>query len=375
MEKSLRVLFWGTYDIGKPRIRILRSGLRSAWVEVDEIHFHVWNGIEDKSQVDSKWRLIRLAFFCIIKYHVLLFKYVKSHRYDYIVCGYFGYFDAILLWPFAKLRREPIILDAFLPIYNTVIEDRRLFGQGSLLARLIFVIEKLSLKAADIVLVDTDAHGRYFAQTFGLAPSRIVRAFVGVERETFRAGSIGLSSEREKKVLFYGQFIPLHGVETVVEAARLLRGTPIKFKFIGTGQEAVKIRSLMSMDPLPNLEWVEWVEYEDLQKEIARSAVCLGIFGTSDKASRVIPNKVFQIVSAGKPLITRDSSAIRELFKDGSISGVWLIQAGNARALAEAVLRATEGDSPVYSDQMMAEISPPGIGARLATDLCKRSSK
>src|SRR3546814_17868266 len=49
---SMRILLWGTYDTGKPRIRILRDGLRgNPEVELQEIHASVWEGIEEKSKI------------------------------------------------------------------------------------------------------------------------------------------------------------------------------------------------------------------------------------------------------------------------------------------------------------------------------------
>ena len=40
----------------------------------------------------------------------------------------------------------------------------------------------------------------------------------------------------------------------------------------------------------------------------------MGIFGTSEKATRVVPNKVFQALAMKKPILTSDTPAIRELF-------------------------------------------------------------
>jgi glycosyltransferase involved in cell wall biosynthesis len=66
----------------------------------------------------------------------------------------------------------------------------------------------------------------------------------------------------------------------------------------------------------------------------------LGIFGTSDKAGRVIPNKVFEALAMKLPLITGDSPAIRELLTDGE--NVLLVPRGDAQALANRILWARE---------------------------------
>ena len=87
----------------------------------------------------------------------------------------------------------------------------------------------------------------------------------------------------------------------------------------------------------PNVEWVDWVEYERLPEELQRAGCALGIFGTSAKAGRVIPNKAFQALACGTPLVTADTPAARELLVDGE--SALLVPPGDAEALADAVRR------------------------------------
>jgi glycosyltransferase involved in cell wall biosynthesis len=78
------------------------------------------------------------------------------------------------------------------------------------------------------------------------------------------------------------------------------------------------------------------VPYEYLIDYICKADICLGIFGTSGKATRVIPNKVYQILAAGKPLVTGDTPAIRELLRESPT--VRLVTPGSPESLASAVL-------------------------------------
>ena len=83
--------------------------------------------------------------------------------------------------------------------------------------------------------------------------------------------------------------------------------------------------------------WTPWVEYEDLPAEVQSAGCALGIFGTGDKAARVIPNKAFQALACATPLITADTPAARELLTDGR--DALLVPAGDPAALAAAVRR------------------------------------
>ena len=112
----------------------------------------------------------------------------------------------------------------------------------------------------------------------------------------------------------------------------------------------------------PNVEHVSWVGYEQLPGELHRASCALGIFGTSAKAQRVIPNKVFQAIACGTPVVTADTPAIRELLRDGE-SAV-LVRPGDPEALVEGLRRATpaigEGGLAAYQ----AHASEAVLGAR-----------
>jgi glycosyltransferase involved in cell wall biosynthesis len=68
----------------------------------------------------------------------------------------------------------------------------------------------------------------------------------------------------------------------------------------------------------------------------------LGTFGVSDKALRVIPNKVWQALACARPLITGDSEAVREVLTPER--NAILVPHGDGQALADA-LRRLAGDA------------------------------
>ena len=116
----------------------------------------------------------------------------------------------------------------------------------------------------------------------------------------------------------------------------MARGRRIRWTLVGRGQEEHRIRDMLGASWPPNFEWIPWVPYDELAGRIHAADICLGIFGDTDKAARVIPNKVFQILSAGKPLVTRDSPAIRELLDD-KMPGIYLVPPVDPTALLDAL--------------------------------------
>src|SRR5207245_11111845 len=106
----------------------------------------------------------------------------------------------------------------------------------------------------------------------------------------------------------------------------------LRFRVVGSGQ----LDALLDRRP-PNVEHVPWVDYDRLPDELHRAGCALGIFGTSPKAARVIPNKAFHALACGTPLVTADTPAARELVVDGE--SALLVPPGDPAALAEALRR------------------------------------
>lgn len=368
--EKMKIVYWGTYDLGKPRNRILLRGIRANRIEVTECHTDLWHGVEDKSQVSGLMRKSLFFLAWLWSYPGLICRYLWLPRHDAVVVGYLGHLDVLILWPFAKLRGVPVVWDAFLSLYDTIVFDRRLVGRWHPLALIVFAWEWLACRAADRIVLDTRAHADYFENLYNLPRKKMQVAVVGAEPEIFaelKKGKVQSDKRHKFMVLFYGQFIPLHGIDTIVLAARALHAEPVCFTMIGKGQEEQKIRDILAKHPLENLQWIPWVEYPELIDWIHKADVCLGIFGETGKASRVIPNKVFQIVAAGKPLITRDSPAIRELFFSGT-NPVILVKAGDPFELAAQIkemMHLPKQRTGRYSAAVREMITPEAIGGQM----------
>ena len=176
-------------------------------------------------------------------------------------------------------------------------------------------------------MADTRASAEHLAELAGIPGDRVEVAFVGAEERVFEPG---WSPAEPFTVLFVGKLIPLHGVETVLAAARL--APELRFRLIGSGQ----LEPLVHDRPA-NVEWVPWVEYERLPDELHRAGGALGIFGASEKAQRVIPNKAFQALACGTPLVTADTPGARELLVDGE--SALLVPPADGEALVAALRR------------------------------------
>lgn len=137
----MTVVFRETYDTGEPRVRLLLRGLPESGLQVTKCHADVWAGIEDQNQVMGVKNRLRIGLRWLPSFPWLIWRYLRPPRHDAVVIGYMGQLDVLLLWPTVKLGGAPIVWDAFLSIYDTVLEDRKLVGRPHPLAYLLFARE------------------------------------------------------------------------------------------------------------------------------------------------------------------------------------------------------------------------------------------
>ncbi len=256
---------------------------------------------------------------------------VTLRKYDFIFVGFFG---QLLMIPLGLLTKKPIFFDVFVSSYDTLIYDRKKYKQNSLVARSSYFIDKSSCNLADMIFIDTQTHANYFNKAFGIAPQKMQVVYVGCDEDLFFPRSLAVD---ENKVLYYCSYLPLHGVDIVVQAAKLLQNSiPVKFKLIGDGIEYLKIRSLVNELGLNNIDFFPSIPIHSLPQEIASSAICLGgHFGPSEKAKNVIPGKTFQLLAMRKPVIAGDNAANHELLTHNQ--DAWFCEMNNPTALAEAI--------------------------------------
>jgi len=312
----LKICYFGTYERAYPRNAQVISCLRAAGVEVDERHVPVWDDARESWTAGAGRALQLLA----AEARLLA---SRPREADAFIVGYPGHLDL----PAARraARGRPVVFNPLVSLADTLVADRRRFRPGSLPARMLETIDRRAFRSADVVVADTDVHARFFAELAGLG--EVAVCFVGAEERLFQPSW----RQRDRFVaLFVGKLIPLQGVDTILAAARAAPEIP--FRVVGSGQLAPLLR-----DRPRNVEHVPWVEYEELPGEIGSAGCALGIFGTTGKAQRVIPNKAFQALACGAPLVTADTPAARELLIDGE--SALLVPPGDPTALAATVRR------------------------------------
>ena len=333
-----RIVFFGTYVLSDayPVNQVLFDGMRAASANVDTCRVDLWRGFLHRALGGSWRRWLGFVGRAVVCYGRLVIRYLMGKDHRIVVVGYPGYLDIILARLLNLFSRRLLVLVSFISLYDTAVMDRQRIAKGSRRARALFALDRLAFRCADWVLVDTHALGDYYAELFGLPRSKFRKSLVGNVFDRFTAADLERETNDGFNVLFFGTYVPLHGAEFIVEAARILRADSVHFTMIGTGQDFAAVRERAA-----DLEHVHfdqaWHSTGELAEKMRAADVCLGIFGATAKAARVIPYKVFAALALGRPVITRDSPAVRELLVDGE--SALLCPAGDGAELAAAIRR------------------------------------
>lgn len=290
----MRVLYFGSYSLNNPRNAVLINGLRENGVRVLEC------------RDTSRWMAI--------KYIRLFFKHLKYiGKYDVMIVGFSG---QELMFLAKIFSRKPIIFDVFTSHYMGYILDRQYFSPRSLRAKYYRFLDYWSCRLADAILLDTQAHINYFVREYGLPSDKFYRIWLGANTQIFHPRSFPKLDYFS--VVFWGNFIPLQGVEYIIRAAKILENENVKFTLVGDGGQTFEANKQLATElGLKNVKFTGKLEWDDLHPVIAQADVCLGAFSNSPKADITIQNKIFESLASGKAVITVRTTALQELLRDG----------------------------------------------------------
>jgi glycosyltransferase involved in cell wall biosynthesis len=313
----MKILFICGREIDYTRNQVLLRALR----RIGEVETVVESGLTKSLVLRSARIAIRTLPKCIFS------------KYNLIFVGFYGH---LLMLPIGLFSKRPVLFDAFVSTYDTLISDRRSFSRNSLMDKMAWWLDRSACHLADNILLDTPAQELYFSSVLGVPKNKLYSIPVSCNEEIFYQRECLVPNEITL-VLSYSTYLPLHGIETIIRAAEILRNESVQFRLIGQGRLFEANYRLANELRLKNVIFIPPVSLERLANEIAGADICLGgHFGESDKANRVIPGKIYQMLAMGKPIIAANSTANKELLQH-KISA-YLCPTGDPTALAVAIM-------------------------------------
>lgn len=323
---SRDVLFWGRYgNYGPdyPRNRVIEIGL---------------------SALGHQVRRFVPAFSAVADYEAAL-RGMSTPDLVWVPC--FRQRDLQAARRYATRQKVPLVFDPLISSYDKQVNERLKFSAGSRKGRRLLDWESKLFSLADLVIADTVGHLDYFSSVLKVPRERIRVVPVGAEEDLFQyRPPIEKSVNAPLEVVFSGTFIELHGVETVIEAASLYSSTVVKWRLLGEGPLRKtcesKVARLLKDRPDLDITFENWRPLEELPARLAQADILLGIFGASGKALRVIPNKVYQALALGRPVLTAKTGAYPVELTQDECHGIFWSPPGDAKGLCLALERLCE---------------------------------
>lgn len=264
---------------------------------------------------------------------------VSGRNYDVIFIG----FAPQLVAPFfLRYRKKEIIIDFFVSVYDTLINDRKKFSDRNPIAVLCRWVDIFVIKKADWVITDTKADAEYFIREFHGDREKFETIYLEADKRIYYPRKQQKRHDLADKfvVLYFGSILPLQGADIVLKGIEILKDEKnIFFQMIGPLSQKYRL-------PVQdNVEYMDWLSQEELAEYIANADLCLaGHFNCDiDKAKRTVPGKAYIYESMGKNMVLGDNRANREIY--GGSDQVFWTEMGNAEALAEVIMRCSRNET------------------------------
>jgi glycosyltransferase involved in cell wall biosynthesis len=223
-----------------------------------------------------------------------------------------------IAWCIARARRARLVVDGFVGRHETVIGDWAPDAVRSPRSAVARSVDRAAVTLADLTLIDTEVRAEQLRAAYRLSESRVLAVGVGAPSwATCAPERIRRRRGAPLQVLYYGWYIPLHGVPTIIRALAATTAD-VELTLVGEAAHQGGVSDVRELARRLGVEarcrFVDSaVDTEELARMSTRADVVLGVFGGSVKAAGVVPNKVWQGLAMGRVVVTRQTPALAAL--------------------------------------------------------------
>ncbi len=259
-------------------------------------------------------------------------------------------FQGATAWALARLKGVPFLFEVrdLWPAFAVAVGVLK----NPVLIRLSEGLEKFLYCHADQVVVNSPGYIQH-VQSRGAARVELVPN--GTDTSMFNPAVDGATFRRSHGLGsgFVAVYAGAHGLSNdlgvVLGAAKLLRArTDIKIVLLGDGKDKPALQAQASSEGLTNLAFISPVPKLEVPVALSAADACIAILKPLALYQTTYPNKVFDYMAAGKPVILAIEGVIKDVIENAG-AGI-PVPPGDALALAEAIQRLA--DDPLLARQM-----------------------
>jgi glycosyltransferase involved in cell wall biosynthesis len=246
-------------------------------------------------------------------------------------------FQGVTAWALACLKGVPFLFEVrdLWPAFAIDVGVLR----NPLLIRLSLWLERFLYRHADQMLVNSPGFVEHVSQR-GARDVLVVPN--GVDYRMFDPYESGAGYRQQHSLIgrFIAMYAGAHGMSNdlgvMLESARLLRDDPeIAIVFVGDGKEKPALQAQAAEMGLHNVYFLPPVPKAGMAQALAAADACIAILKPIKMYATVYPNKVFDYMAAGRPVLLAIDGVIRQVIEEAE-AGVF-VQPGDPAALADAI--------------------------------------
>jgi glycosyltransferase involved in cell wall biosynthesis len=246
-------------------------------------------------------------------------------------------FQGLTAWALARLKRARFLFEVrdLWPDFAVAVGVLK----NPALIKLALWLERFLYRHADRMVVNSPAYVEHVrsrgARQVELVPN-------GADPAMFDPFDNGVKFRQAHGLL--NQFVVLyagaHGMsndlDVVLEAARLLETeADIRFVLLGDGKEKANLQARAAALGLKNVLFLPPVPKNEMGAALAGADACIAILKPIDAYKTTYPNKVFDYMAAGRPVVLAIEGVIREVVEEADC-GVFP-RPGDAQDMANAI--------------------------------------
>ncbi len=205
--------------------------------------------------------------------------------------------------------------------------------KGSLIYKIFDRISRKIYRCADEILVTSRSFSSHLSEKFGIAQEKI--RYLPQYAEAQFLDLKEKEQTEEFHLLFAGNIGAAQSVDTIIEAARILKEEKVYFDIVGDGTELDKVKALAC--DLPNVVFHGRKPLEEMPKYYEMADAMLVTLTDDPIISLTLPGKVQTYMAAGKPVVGAINGETALVLDEAQ--GGYCGPAKNARVLAENILK------------------------------------
>ena len=277
------------------------------------------------------------------------------HRPDVVIASSPQLLVGLSGWWLSRLKKVPFVLEVR-DLWPESLAGAGVGSEASLMYRSVGNLASFLYRAADSIVVVTPAFREHLLRNWGVPQEKISIVQNGVETALFTpqagAGELRrkLGTDRKFVVSYIGTLGLAHGLDSLIAAAENLQSVApeVQFMLVGEGADRERILSLAQSKKLTNLLFVSQQPRETIPAYISASDACVVMLRRSEIFETVIPTKMLEFMSCGRPVILAVRGQSERLLERSG--GGLCIEPDDPQALCSAIVRLHE--QPSFGEEL-----------------------